>query len=301
MAEPYHTPVLLTEAIDALYINPDGIYVDATFGGGGHSIEILKKLKGGKLFAFDQDPDAKANVPKDDRVVFIPENFRHIRNFLEFHGVMKVDGILADLGVSSHQFDTPDRGFSIRSNGPLDMRMDVSRGRPAKEMIEKMEDVEIMSVLRQYTDIQGIPKLARAIKAAQEDGELSTTDDLTRVANGLAPRHKENKYVAQVFQAIRIATNDEVGALKDFLEGSAQMLAPEGRLVVISYHSVEDRIAKHFFRAGDFSGEVKKDLYGNPLRPLTPVSNKAISPSQTEVERNNRARSAKMRVARKNG
>jgi 16S rRNA (cytosine1402-N4)-methyltransferase len=301
MAEPYHTPVLLTEAIDALYINPDGIYVDATFGGGGHSIEILKKLKGGKLFAFDQDPDAKANVPKDDRVVFIPENFRHIRNFLEFHGVMKVDGILADLGVSSHQFDTPDRGFSIRSNGPLDMRMDVSRGRPAKEMIEKMEDVEIMSVLRQYTDIQGIPKLARAIKAAQEDGELSTTDDLTRVANGLAPRHKENKYVAQVFQAIRIATNDEVGALKDFLEGNAQMLAPEGRLVVISYHSVEDRIAKHFFRAGDFSGEVKKDLYGNPLRPLTPVSNKAISPSQTEVERNNRARSAKMRVARKNG
>jgi 16S rRNA (cytosine1402-N4)-methyltransferase len=295
--EAYHTSVLLQESVEALNIDPNGTYVDVTFGGGGHSIEILKKLDQGKLVAFDQDADAKENLINDDRFVFIPENFRHIGNFLAFKGIEKVDGILADLGVSGHQFDETARGFSIRGDAALDMRMNQNVGLTAAQFIGKSTEDELVKVFKTNADMPLVYKVARALK----NSSPQTTGELIKSVERFAPPGKEHKFFAQVFQAIRIEVNDEMGALRDMLSSTIDILNPSGRLVVISYHSHEDRLVKNFLRSGDFAGEMNKDFFGNLIRPFDPVSNKATPPSGEEIERNNRARSAKMRVGSRNG
>lgn len=295
--EAYHTPVLLHESIEALNIDPDGTYVDVTFGGGGHSIEILKKLDHGRLIAFDQDEDAKENLIDDERFTFIPENFRHIGNFLAFHGIEKVDGLLADLGVSGHQFDESTRGFSIRGDAPLDMRMNQNVGLTAAQFISQSTEDQLVTMLKSNADIPAVYKVAKTLVRTQP----KTTGELIDAVERFAPPGKEHKYLAQVFQAIRIEVNDEMGALRDLLTGTIDVISEGGRLVVISYHSHEDRMVKNFLRSGDFTGKMNKDFYGNLIRPFDPVSNKATSPSEKEIENNNRARSAKMRVGSRNG
>lgn len=293
----YHLPVLLAESVDALNIKPDGVYVDVTFGGGGHSKEILKRLgKEGKLFAFDQDPDAASNIIDDERFVLIPQNFRFMKNWLGVNGVKSVDGVLADLGVSSHQFDSEQRGFSIRFDAPLDMRMDKKRTLTAEQIVNEYAWEELAQMLRQYGEVEKAGGVATAIIANRP---LHTTAELIYALDRVTPRGKEHKFHAQVFQALRIEVNEELQALKEMLIQSQELLSEQGRLVVISYHSLEDRLVKDFMKTGNFEGEPQKDFFGNLIRPLKPLTTKPVLPTEEEIATNTRARSAKMRVAEK--
>ena len=295
----YHKPVLLHESIALLDIHPDGTYVDATFGGGGHSREILNKLDKGRLFAFDQDEDAGRNILPDERFNLIPQNFRYMKNFLKILGITTVDGILADLGISSWQIDRKERGFSTRSEGELDMRMDPNQERTASYVIHEYSEKELSDILYHYGEIGNARQLARKIVQAREEQSIRTTTQLASLAAGLAPRGKENQYLAQVFQAIRIEVNEELEALKELLVQSVDMLAPGRRIVIIAYHSLEDRLVKNFFQAGNFTGEKEKDFYGNSLSPLEPVIRKVVRPSAEEMQENPRSRSARLRAAEK--
>ena len=294
----YHNPVLLNESIDALDIKDDGIYVDVTFGGGGHSREILNRLgEKGRLFAFDQDPDALENVIDDERFVLIPENFRYISRFLRFHGVRKVDGVLADLGVSSHQFNEAERGFSIRFDGDLDMRMNQKSKISAQEIINNYSEEKIADILFLYGELRNSRSIAKTIVEEREDNKIETSFQLKQVLRRYLPKAKEHKILAQIFQAIRIEVNEELEVLKEFLEQMPNLLKDEGRLSVISYHSLEDRLVKRFIRTGLFSGEPEKDFFGNTSEPLQKVG-KLIVPTPKEIKLNNRARSAKLRIAK---
>ncbi len=294
----YHTPVMLNECIEALNIKPDGTYVDVTFGGGGHSREILKHLNDyGRLLAFDQDADAANNLVDDKRFVFVDQNFRYLKNFCRLHHAIPVDGILADLGVSSHQFDQAERGFSIRFDAELDMRMNQKSALTAKTIVNTYPEADLHRIFGIYGEIQNAKSLANTIATARLTAPINTVADLKNAIEKRIPRGKENKYLAQVFQALRIEVNQELEALKDFLTQSAEVLGPGGRLVVMSYHSLEDRLVKSFIAKGKFSGELEKDLYGNDNRPFDAVSRGAITASEDEIKRNNRARSAKLRVA----
>ncbi|TZF81315.1 16S rRNA (cytosine(1402)-N(4))-methyltransferase RsmH [Pedobacter sp. BS3] len=296
----YHTPVMLRECMDALAIKPDGVYVDVTFGGGGHSREILKHLnKSGRLLAFDQDADAQKNIPNDDRLTFIDQNFRYLKNNCRLHGAPTVNGILADLGVSSHQFDQPERGFSIRFDAGLDMRMDQSATLTAAGIVNTYPEKELHRLFGEYGEIQNARSLAKTVVTARLNKPIDTVADLKSAIAGLIPKGKENKYLAQVFQALRIEVNQELAALQEFLQQSVEILKQGGRLVVMSYHSLEDRLVKNFMAKGKFRGEVEKDFYGNEIKPLKVVSRKAITASAEEIKQNNRARSAKLRIAEK--
>lgn len=304
MATAYHVPVLFDAALDGLALQPAGTYVDCTFGGGGHSRGILDALgPEGRLFAFDCDPDAQPNVPDDPRFTLIPENFRFAANFLKLHGVTAVDGILADLGVSSHQFDAAERGFSTRGDGTLDMRMDPRLPEGADALIRRMDDKELTAVFRNYGELPQPHRAVRALrKALEEEGaqSIASTAKLQEILMPLAPQQKRNQYLAQAFQALRIAVNDELGALADLLKASLRLLQTDGRLVVISYHSLEDRMVKRFMRAGNLEGEVAKDFHGRSLAPFNKVTGKAIVADVEEMERNPRSRSARLRVAARN-
>jgi len=292
----YHNPVLLFESIDGLEIIPDGIYVDVTFGGGGHSKEILKKLDNcGRLFAFDQDEDALQNTIDDSRFVLIPENFRYIKRFLKFHGVKKVDGILADLGVSSHQFDVAERGFSTRFDADLDMRMDKSMKLSAFKVINKYPEELLSTVLFMYGELRNSRALAKQIVTSRSEEPIQTSFQLKQVLQRFLPNNKEHKILAQIFQAVRIEVNQELEALKEFLLQTEELLNVGGKLSVISYHSLEDRLVKRYVRSGMFEGEPEKDFYGNISVPFK--KGKLIRPTAAEVKNNNRARSAKLRIA----
>ncbi len=293
----YHNPVLLKESVDALAIKEDGVYVDVTFGGGGHSREILSRLgEKGRLFAFDQDPDALGNVIDDERFVFIPENFRYISRFLRFHGVRKVDGVLADLGVSSHQFDEADRGFSTRFDGDLDMRMNQKSKKSAIKIINEYSEEKLAEVLFLYGELRNSRKIAREIVHKRSGNFIETSFQLKEVLKPFLPKSKEHKILAQVYQAIRIEVNEELEVLKEFLSQMPSLLSEEGRLSVISYHSLEDRLVKRFIRTGLFEGEAEKDVFGNSNEPLKKIG-KLIIPNKEEIKVNNRARSAKLRIA----
>ena len=293
----YHNPVLLTESIDSLVTDVNGIYVDVTFGGGGHSIEILKRLgANGRLFGFDQDPDALGNIIDDERFVLIPENFRFISRFLRFHRVKKVDGVLADLGVSSHQFDVAERGFSTRFEGELDMRMNQKSKTSAKEIINNYTEEKLAEILFLYGELRNSRNIAKTIVEEREKEKIETSFQLREVLQKYLPKAKEHKIIAQIFQAIRIEVNEELDVLKEFLEQMPNLLKEEGRLSVISYHSLEDRLVKRFIRTGLFSGELEKDVFGNSDEPLQKVG-KLIVPTPQEIKLNNRARSAKLRIA----
>lgn len=306
MCNNYHDPVLLREAVEALNIRPDGVYVDVTFGGGGHSRKILAELgENGRLFAFDRDADAAqvaATDPvfKDDsRFTFIAENFRYLKNHLRFHKAVPVDGILADLGVSSHQFDTPQRGFSIRTDGPLDMRMDQNSELTAAMVLNTYPQEKLADIFYRYGEIPIARKLALEVEKERGDREFLHTVQAVDFFKRFAPRGRENKFLAMAFQALRIEVNGEMENLQEFLTQSVEVLSAQGRLVVISYHSLEDRMVKNFIKAGNLQGEIEKDFYGNNLSPFEKVVRKAIVPDEAEIERNSRARSAKLRVAQK--
>lgn len=293
----YHNPVLLHESVHGLKIQPSGTYVDCTFGGGGHSSYILSKLgPEGKLVVFDKDEDAKKNAPDDPRLHFVASDFRFIRNYLKFLKISEVDGILADLGVSSHQFDTPERGFSIRFESELDMRMDQSATLSAAEILNSYEAEELARVLYEYGELTNSRKVAAAIIAARP---VTNTVRLKEVLAPFYRKQDEHKFLARVFQALRIEVNDEIAGLKDLLTASQELLASGGRLSVISYHSLEDRLVKNFIRAGNFSGVPEKDFYGNPLVQMKAVNRQVIVPTDEEIKMNNRARSAKLRIAEK--
>ncbi len=295
----YHSPVLLKQTVDGLNIKPDGVYVDVTFGGGGHSKEILKRLgPNGKLFGFDQDEDAWENTLKDERFTLIEENFRYIKRFLRFHGIKTVDGILADLGVSSHQFDVPERGFSTRFDADLDMRMSKKNDLDAFKVINEYDEANLKRVFLDYGELKVAPALARTIIEAREKKTISTTEELKTVLTKFLPEQFKNKILAQIYQAIRIEVNQEMDVLKEFLEQSLEILKPEGRLSVISYHSLEDRLVKRFMKNGLFEGEPERDFYGNFTVPFKLVG-KLIVPDEVEIKSNNRARSAKLRIAEK--
>jgi 16S rRNA (cytosine1402-N4)-methyltransferase len=294
----YHVPVMLAECMEALNIKPNGTYVDVTFGGGGHSREIMKHLgEGGRLLAFDQDADAQQNVIDDERFTFIDQNFRYLKNFCRLHNAVQVDGILADLGVSSYQFDQAERGFSIRFDAELDMRMNQASDLSAKEVVNTYAEADLHRIFGMYGEIQNAKTLAKSIVTARLNGPIVTVADLKNAISNNIPRGKENKYLAQVFQALRIEVNQELEALKDFLTQSADVLASGGRLVVMSYHSLEDRLVKNFIAKGKFSGELEKDIYGNDSRPFDAVSRGSITATAEEIINNNRARSAKLRIA----
>jgi len=300
MANNYHVPVMLQPCIDGLNIKPDGVYVDVTFGGGGHSKEILKHLgPKGILIAFDQDPDAQANIPADDRFVFIDQNFGFLKNNLRLKGFRQVDGILADLGVSSHQFDVPARGFSIRSNADLDMRMDQHRDLTAAHVLNTYSEDKLHKLFGIYGEVKNAKSLARAIVTARLDKPFTDIDSLKSAISAHIPKGKENKYLAQVFQALRIEVNAEIQVLEDFLQQAAEVLKPGGHLVVMSYHSLEDRPVKNFMAKGKFQGEVEKDFFGNQQKPFNVITRKAIIATDEEIAQNNRARSAKLRIAEK--
>jgi 16S rRNA (cytosine1402-N4)-methyltransferase len=294
----YHIPVLLQQCIDGLNINPAGVYVDVTFGGGGHSRAILEKLDTGKLIAFDQDPDAKKNLPDDKRLIFVNENFKYLKNFLKLHKVIPVDGILADLGISSWQIDQGERGFSTRFEGPLDMRMDKKRDFTAATVINTYEQDQLSGIFKLYGELQNARKIAAELVFHRKNEPIETTERLKQVLQKLAPRGKENKFFAQVFQSLRIEVNNELEVLRDLLTDSIQVLKPGGRLVVMSYHSLEDRLVKNFMKSGNFKGEQVKDFYGNLLSPLKPIG-KMVVPDEGEQEQNPRSRSAKLRIAEK--
>jgi 16S rRNA (cytosine1402-N4)-methyltransferase len=299
MEMEYHNPVLLKETVDGLNIKPDGVYVDVTFGGGGHSKEILSRLgPAGRLFGFDQDEDALANALPDERFTLIHENFRYIKRFLRFHGVKSVDGILADLGVSSHQFDVPERGFSTRFDADLDMRMSKRNELDAHKVINEYDDANLKRVFLDYGELKAAPAIARTIIEAREYKTINTTDELKMVLAKFLPDQFKNKILAQIYQAIRIEVNQEMEVLKEFLEQSLEILKPEGRLSVISYHSLEDRLVKRFMKNGLFEGEPERDFFGNFSVPFKLVG-KLIVPDDAEIKINNRARSAKLRIAEK--
>ncbi|WP_313374801.1 16S rRNA (cytosine(1402)-N(4))-methyltransferase RsmH [Chishuiella sp.] len=296
----YHNPVLLKESVDALIINPEGIYVDCTFGGGGHSREIINRLdEEGKLFSFDQDIDAINNKIDDDRFELIEQNFRFLKNNLRIRGVKQVDGILGDLGVSSHQFDTPERGFSTRFDGELDMRMNQNAKLSAKTIINEYEEEDLARVFYDFGELQGSYRLAREVIKVRADKQIETIEELKQIFSFI-PKMKENKFFAQMFQALRIEVNDEMAALKDMLSQSAEVIKPGGRLVIISYHSLEDRLTKRFMKNGMFEGEPERDVFGNWSAPFKPLQSKVIVPTQEEININPRARSAKMRIAVRN-
>ena len=298
MKMEYHNSVLLRDSIDALAIKEDGVYVDITFGGGGHSREILSRLgEKGKLVAFDQDPDAKRNKIQDDRFVLIEENFRYISRFLKFYGIKKVDGILADLGVSSHQFDEAERGFSTRFDGELDMRMNQSSKISAKKIINSYPEEMLANIFFMYGELRNARAIAKTIVEARDQGAIETSFQLRKLLQKYVPKAKEHKILAQIFQAIRIEVNEELDVLKEFLIQTPQLLTPEGRLSIISYHSLEDRLVKRFIRTGLFTGEPEKDFFGNIDVPLMKVG-KLMIPDKQEIRNNNRARSAKLRVAK---
>lgn len=295
----YHNPVLLQASVDGLNIKPDGIYVDVTFGGGGHSKEILSRLgPNGKLFAFDQDEDALANALQDERFTLINENFRFIKRFLRFYGVKSVDGILADLGVSSHQFDVAERGFSTRFDAELDMRMSQKNDLNAYRVVNEYDESNLKRVFLDYGELKNAPALARTIVEARERQFIKTTDELKEVLAKYLPERVRNKILAQIYQAIRIEVNQEMDVLKEFLEQSLEILNPEGRLSVISYHSLEDRLVKRFIKNGMFEGEPERDFFGNFSVPFKTIG-KLIVPDNAEIKINNRARSAKLRIAEK--
>jgi len=296
----YHEPVLLQECIEGLNIRPDGTYVDLTFGGGGHSRELLKALgPNGRLLAFDQDRDAQANAIADPRFTLVPHNFRYIRNFLKLHRAIPVDGILADLGISSHQIDAGERGFSTRLSGPLDMRMNAAGEVTAADIVNTNSAEELSRIFREHADLNEGWKLAKAIVAHRETRPFTTVDDLRAICERFAQRGKENSFLSRVFQAIRIEVNDELNALREMLMQTPELLADGGRLVVISYHSLEDRMVKDLIRSGNVEGRLEKDFYGNLLTPLKAVNRSPIVPTEEELERNPRSRSAKLRVAEK--
>lgn len=295
----YHNPVLLQPSIEGLNINAQGIYVDVTFGGGGHSREIIKHLSSGKLFGFDQDSDAQQNALQDDRFTLIPHNFKFLSNFLNFNNIQEVDGILADLGVSSHQFDVPERGFSIRFNGPLDLRMDTRKSKTAADIINTYEEEELANILYYYGELKESRKIAKTICTYRSTKNIETIEELLNLMSKFAPRGKENSYYARIFQALRIEVNEEIDVLKSMLQQAEKLLKPGGRLVVISYHSIEDRLVKNFFKTGNFEGILNKDMYGNQLTPFKNITRKPIIPEDEEIKLNNRARSAKLRIAEK--
>ena len=300
MSNVYHVPVMLKECIDALSIKPDGVYVDVTFGGGGHSREILKHLgPKGRLFAFDQDPDALENTIADERFTLIHQNFRFLKNNLRLNGVKEVDGILADLGVSSHQFDAADRGFSIRFDADLDMRMDQVSDLDAKKVLNTYAEEDLHRIFGMYGEIMNAKSLAKTVVTARLSAPIETVAGLKEVIRKLVPKGKEHKYRAQVFQALRIEVNKELEALQEFLLQTVSTLKPSGKLVVMSYHSLEDRLVKNFMAKGKFKGEVEKDFFGNEIKPFQVITRKAITASEEELSTNNRSRSAKLRVAEK--
>jgi 16S rRNA (cytosine1402-N4)-methyltransferase len=295
----YHQPALLHESIEGLSINPSGIYADLTFGGGGHSREILAKLNaGGRLIAFDQDEDSIENALEDERFTLVNENFRYLKNFLRLHKAFPLDGILADLGISSHQIDTPERGFATRFDGPLDMRMGRNQGTTAAEMVNTYPEEKLRDVFKLYGELSNARQLAAAIVQARTT-PLTTTTELKEAIKSCLPSSYENKFLAQIFQAIRIETNDEMGALQAMLKQCADVLKPGGRLVIISYHSLEDRLVKNYMRSGNLDGTLEKDFYGNIIAPLKPVTRKPVTPDPAELAGNPRARSAKLRIAQK--
>mgnify|MGYP005934773051 FL=1 len=299
MNEMYHVPVLLEESISGLNIDPEGVYLDLTFGGGGHSREILKRLKDGCLIGFDQDSDALANVPDDNRFVFVNHNFRYLRNFMRYCGYDKADGILADLGVSSHEFDEADRGFSFRFDAELDMRMNQRNKLKATDILNSYSEEELTRVFRNYGEVDNVKRLVGLIVKARAENEINRSEEFLQVIDPCVPKQKEKKYLAQVYQALRIEVNGELEALEEMLQQAELALRPGGRLVIITYHSLEDRIVKNFLKSGNFEGKVEKDFYGHVKRNFELVNRKVIVPSEEEVERNPRARSAKLRIAEK--
>ncbi|MBS1951658.1 MAG: 16S rRNA (cytosine(1402)-N(4))-methyltransferase [Cytophagales bacterium] len=295
----YHNPVMLTQCLEGLQINPEGIYVDVTFGGGGHSLPILEKLKGGRLIAFDQDEDAKKEAEKIQHrsFTFCQANFRYMKQYLKLHGVTKVNGILADLGISSHQIDEATRGFSTRFEGPLDMRMDRKAKVTAAKILNSNTEEQLHKIFGMYGELRNAKTAAKAVVSKRMTSSLETTLDLKNALQLVAPRGKENKYFAQVFQALRIEVNQEMQALENFLHQSGEVMEKGGRLVVMSYHSLEDRLVKNYINTGKMFGEVEKDFFGNKIKPFEAVNRKPIEASAEEVENNKRARSAKLRIA----
>lgn len=295
----YHVPVLLEESVSGLNIDPDGVYLDLTFGGGGHSREILKRLKDGCLIGFDQDSDALANVPDDSRFIFVNHNFRYLRNFLRYCGYDEADGILADLGVSSHEFDEAGRGFSFRFDAELDMRMNQRSRLKATDILNTYSEENLIRIFRNYGEVDNVRRLVDLIVNARTGKMITRSEEFLQVIAPCVPKQKEKKYLAQVYQALRIEVNGELEALEDMLKEAERALRPGGRLVVITYHSLEDRIVKNFLKSGNFEGKVEKDFYGHVKRNFELVNRKVIVPSEEEIERNSRARSAKLRIAEK--
>lgn len=297
----YHIPVMLNECLDALNINPSGVYVDVTFGGGGHSKEILKKLnKDGRLVVFDQDKDSFKNIPEDKRLIFANSNFRHLKRFLRFYKIEKIDGLLGDLGVSSHHFDTAERGFSFRFEGDLDMRMNQDQELTAAHILNTYGKQELTNILRLYGELKNAYKIATKICEQRTIEEFKRVEDFVEFLKPYTPAKQEHKFLAKVFQALRIETNQELEALREMLEQAVEMLGEEGRLAIMSYHSLEDRLVKNFFRSGNFEGKEEKDLFGNSSsNQMKVISRKPITSTEEELEINNRARSAKLRVAEK--
>ena len=296
----YHIPVMLNECMEGLAIKPDGVYVDVTFGGGGHSKEILSRhAKKGTLYGFDQDADAENNIPEDDRFVFVRSNFRYLSNFMRFHGETDIDGLLADLGVSSHHFDDKDRGFSFRFQGMLDMRMNTRAGKTAADILNTYTEEALSTLFYLYGELKNSRKLASVIVRARETKPLVTTDEFLALITPYIGKDKEKKMLAQVFQALRIEVNDEMRALREMLQQAMRLLKPGGRLVVMTYHSLEDRLVKNFFKSGNFEGTISQDFFGNIQSPFRLINNKVITPSSEEVEVNPRSRSAKLRIAEK--
>jgi len=295
----YHIPAMPEQSIEGLNIRPDGIYVDVTFGGGGHSREILKHIVTGRLIAFDHDEDSAANVPFDHRFTFLNQNFRFLRNNLKFIGVDSIDGLIADLGVSFHQFDEPERGFSFRFDAPLDMRMNRDGSMTAADLIRKSDESMLADIFYNYGELSNSRIIARNIVSARREKPIVRTTDIVSVLSSLAPVRQENKFYAKVFQALRIAVNHEIENLKEMLLQALDMLKSGGRLVVITYHSLEDRIVKNFMRTGNFDGKLKKDFYGNPEVPFRVISKRGLTPGKNEIDKNIRSRSARLRIAEK--
>lgn len=296
----YHIPVMAAQSIEGLNIRPADYVVDATFGGGGHSKLILEKLTTGKLIAFDQDTDATVNLPNHTQFVFIRHNFRYLKNFLYHLNIMQVDSILADLGVSSHDFDVPERGFSHRFDGHLDMRMNQNAKTDAFTIVNTYSEEKLVSIFKNYGEVFNASRLVSEICKKRKVNPIRTTSELKEIASSCTPKAIENKYLAQVFQALRIEVNDEMEALREFLSASVEMLRPGGRLVILTYHSLEDRLCKNFMRSGNFEGEVEKDFYGNVITPFKLITRKAVTPDKDEIKLNGRSKSAKLRIAEKN-
>lgn len=296
----YHKPALLKESIGGLMVRPEGSYVDVTFGGGGHSREIMQRLaERGRLFAFDQDPDARENRIHDDRFVLIEQNFSFLKNFLRMYNAIPVDGILADLGVSFHQFDVPERGFSFRFSGPLDMRMDQKRALTAARVVNEYEQLQLEKLFKVYGELKNARQVVRRIVEKRLQENIETVEQLKELLSGMVPEKHEHKFLAQVFQALRIEVNEELKVIQDLLEQAVEVLKEGGRIAVITYHSLEDRMVKNFFRTGNVEGKMEKDFFGNLVRPLNPINRKPLQASEEEVRENNRARSAKLRIAEK--